>query len=270
MSHSRDTTSNNEMAERETMSNIQQSDQNKQETVLDIENLSKSYANGDGSVEEVLKDIDLTVQDGDFVCLLGQSGCGKSTLLKCIAGLTNPDNGTIDVDRDSIGYVFQEDRLLNWFTVADNIRLALESKGVPESEHQDRIGKYLDLVGLSDTAETYPLELSGGMKQRVSIVRALATEPDILLLDEPFSSLDEITARNLRKGFLEMIWELNQTVLFVTHNASEAAFLSTKIAILDSTTPSYLSEVMSNPLDYPRDIDSEELLQLKKKIISHI
>ncbi|MFC6766112.1 ABC transporter ATP-binding protein [Natrinema soli] len=252
------------------MSDTTHSDEDELETVLEIENLSKSYTNSDGSVEEVLEDIDLTIQQGDFVCLLGQSGCGKSTLLKCVAGLTSPDTGTIKVDRDSIGYVFQEDRLLDWLTVEENIRLVLESKGVPESERQERIERYLDLVGLSDTAEMYPMQLSGGMKQRVSIVRALAIEPDILLLDEPFSALDEITARNLRERFLEMIWELNQTVLFVTHNASEAAFLSTDIVILDSTAPSYLSKEMTNPLDYPRDIDSEAILDLQKEIVSYI
>lgn len=240
------------------------------EVVLDIEDLSKSYGRSDGTVEPVLEDIDLTILRGDFVCLLGQSGCGKSTLLKCIAGLTNPDGGTIDVDRDSIGYVFQEDRLLNWLTVEENIRLALKSKGVPKSEHRDRIDRYLDFVGLSDVADNYPLQLSGGMKQRVSIVRALAIEPDILLLDEPFSSLDEITARKLRQSFLEMIWELNQSVLFVTHNATEAAFLSTKIAILESAAPSHVAKTMENPLDYPRDIDSEEILKLQKEIVTYI
>lgn len=245
-------------------------DRDDPEVVLNIEDLSKSYENNDGSVEPVLEDIDLTIHRGDFVCLLGQSGCGKSTLLKCIAGLTSPDSGTIEVDRDSIGYVFQEDRLLDWLTVAENVRLALESKGVPKAERQERIDRYLDFVGLSNVAKSYPLQLSGGMKQRVSIVRALAIEPDILLLDEPFSSLDEITARNLRQSFLEMIWELNQSVLFVTHNATEAAFLSTKIAILESAAPSHMAKKMDNPLDYPRDIDSEEILKLQKEVVTYI
>lgn len=250
--------------------NRPEEDQETKDVVLDVENLSKSYTNDDGSVEEVLENISLTIHQGDFVCMLGQSGCGKSTLLKCITGLTNPDSGQINVDRDSIGYVFQEDRLLDWLTVGDNIRIALESKGVPESEHDERVTRYLELVGLEGTEDMYPLQLSGGMKQRVSIVRALATEPDILLLDEPFSALDEITARNLRESFLEMIWELNQSVLFVTHNATEAAFLSTEIVVLGSSSPSHISKKMSNPLDYPRDIDSREILDLQKKIVSYI
>lgn len=240
------------------------------DVVLDIDSLSKSYKNSDRSVEHVLEDVDLTIREGDFLCLLGKSGCGKSTLLKCIAGMTGIDSGDVKVDKDSIGYVFQEDRLLNWYTVETNIRLALENKGVPKDEHQERIDKYLDLVGLSDTADMYPSQLSGGMKQRVSIVRALAIEPDILLMDEPFSSLDEITARELRERFLEMIAELNQSVLFVTHNASEAAFLSTRIGILGSTSPSHLTKIMDNPLEYPRDIDSKEILDLQKEIVSYL
>lgn len=240
------------------------------EVVLDVDSLSKSYRNSDGSVEHVLEDVNLTIREGDYLCLLGKSGCGKSTLLKCIAGLTGIDSGAVEVDKDSIGYVFQEDRLLNWYTVETNVRLALENKGVPEEVHQERIEKYLGLVGLSDTADMYPSQLSGGMKQRVSIVRALAIEPDILLMDEPFSSLDEITARELRERFLQMIAELNQSVLFVTHNASEAAFLSTRIGILGSTSPSHLTKVMDNPLEYPRDIDSKEILDLQKEIVSYL
>lgn len=240
------------------------------EVVCQVDNLTKSYRNSDGSVEEVLEDVDLTIKEGDFLCLLGKSGCGKSTLLKCIAGMTDINTGTVTVDRDSIGYVFQEDRLLDWYTVERNIRLALENKGVPKEEHNERIEEYLDLVGLGDTKDMYPSQLSGGMKQRVSIVRALAIEPDILLMDEPFSSLDEITARDLRERFLEMIAELNQSVLFVTHNASEAAYLSTKIGILGSTSPSHLTKMVDNPLEYPRDIDSKKILDLQKEIVSYL
>lgn len=238
-------------------------------TVLEVRDLQKSYEAESGRLH-VLDGISLTVERGEFICILGRSGSGKSTLLKCIAGLYDHDDGSVSVDRSDIGYVFQEDRLLDWLTVRNNIRVILESKDVPEDERHDRIDEYLDIVGLLDVANKYPSQLSGGMKQRVSIARALAVEPDILLMDEPFSSLDEITARDLRESFLDMITQLDQTVLFVTHNATEAAFLSTKIVILESTLPSTIAKELDNPLDYPRDIDSEEVLDLQKEIVSYI
>ncbi len=233
--------------------------------VLDIDGLSKSYGN-----EKVLEDLDLTLEKGDFVCLLGRSGSGKSTLLNCIAGMEDHDSGEIAGNWDMLGYVFQEDRLLNWKTVRNNIKIVLQTKGIPEEEHTERIQKYLDMVGLRENIDDYPLGLSGGMRQRVAIARALAVEPDILLMDEPFSSLDEITARELRQRFLDIITELDQTVLFVTHNATEAAFLANKIAVLGHTNPSEITAKIDNPLDYPRDIDSPEILEFQKEIVAEI
>jgi len=237
----------------------------KEGIVLNVENMQKSYQG-----QKVLHDINLEVRSGDFICVLGRSGCGKSTLLKCIAGLVDPDSGSIRCDRNSIGYVFQEDRLLNWRSVADNIRLVLESKNVPESEHEPRINRYLDLVGLGGIQDKMPSELSGGMKQRAAIARALAIEPEVLLMDEPFSSLDEITAREIRQQCLELIEDLDQTVLFVTHNAREAAFLSSKIIVLQSETPATISASFANELKYPRDINSPDISELENKIIRNI
>ena len=233
--------------------------------ILEVNDLTKSY-----DQELVLDDLDLTLEKGEFTCLLGRSGSGKSTLLNCIAGLEVPDGGEIAGNWEMLGYVFQEDRLLNWKTVRNNLKIILETKGIPEAEHDERIERYLEMVGLARNAMDYPLELSGGMRQRVAIARALAIEPDILLMDEPFSNLDEITARELRESFLEIITELDQTVLFVTHNATEAAFLSTHVAILGSSTPSEITRKFENPLSYPRDIDSPEVLDLKKEIVSYI
>lgn len=233
--------------------------------VLEINDLSKSYGGG-----VVLEDLDLTLEKGDFVCLLGRSGSGKSTLLNCIAGMEDYDSGEITGNWDMLGYVFQEDRLLNWKTVRNNLKIVLKTKGVPKAVHEERIEKYLDMVGLADNIDDYPLELSGGMRQRVAIARALAVEPDILLMDEPFSSLDEITARDLRQQFLDIITELDQTVLFVTHNATEAAFLATKIAVLGHTNPSRITAKIDNPLSYPRDIDSPEILEFQKEIVAEI
>ena len=243
--------------------------QRSQQVLLDVDDLKKSYGSGSSKLD-VFTDFDLELHDGEFICILGKSGCGKSTLLKCIAGLEEYQHGTIRGDYDSIGYVFQEDRLLNWMSTRENIEIVLESNGVPEAEREERIGYYLELVGLNHVADHYPLQLSGGMKQRVSIARALAVEPEILLMDEPFSSLDEITARELRTSFLEMIRELDQSVLFVTHNVSEAVFLSDRIVVLADETPSHVSVNMENPLDYPRDIDSVEVLELKKEIVTFL
>jgi ABC-type nitrate/sulfonate/bicarbonate transport system ATPase subunit len=239
------------------------------DTVLKIEGLEKYYGEGDSRLH-VLHDLTIDIHDGEFICILGKSGCGKSTLLKCVAHLEEYQSGNIKGDFDSIGYIFQEDRLLNWLTVAGNIKIVLESNDVPKSEHSDRIQYYLSLVGLEAVADKYPLQLSGGMKQRVAIARALAIEPQVLLMDEPFSSLDEITARDLRQSFLGMIRELDQSVLFVTHNVSEAVFLSDRIVILESQTPSTISKVIDNPLGYPRDIDSVEVLELKKEIVEYL
>jgi len=237
--------------------------------VLEVRDLQKSYRDGQGRFE-VLDGLDLTLDRGEFTCILGRSGSGKSTLLKCIAGLEDYDGGEILGNTNEIGYVFQEDRLLNWKTVDGNLRIALESEGVPKAEHDERIERYLDLVDLAKNADDYPLTLSGGMRQRVSIARALVIEPEILLMDEPFSSLDEITARDLRKRFLDILTELDQSVLFVTHNATEAAFLAETIVVLEHEPPAEVKTVIDNPLPYPRDIDSEEVQSLKREIISYI
>lgn len=233
--------------------------------VLDVSSLDKSFGS-----EPVLEGLDLTLEKGDFVCLLGRSGSGKSTLLNCIAELEDYDSGEVSGNWEMLGYVFQDDRLLNWKTVAQNLKLVLRTKGVPKEVHDERVHTYLDMVGLAGHEDAYPLELSGGMRQRVAIARALAIEPDIVLMDEPFSSLDEITARELRQRFLDIITELEQTVLFVTHNATEAAFLSTKIAILGHTSPAQITKKIDNPLPYPRDIDSPEILEFQKEIVSYI
>ena len=239
------------------------------ETVLEIRNMKKSYGTGRDRFE-VLDGLDLSLHRGEITCILGRSGCGKSTLLKCIAGLEDYDGGEVLGDTDNLGYVFQEDRLLNWKTVRNNIRIALQSEDVPKAEHDERIERYLDLVGLASNANDYPLSLSGGMRQRVSIARALAIEPSLLLMDEPFSALDEITARELRQKFLEIITELDQSVLFVTHNATEAAFLASRIEVFEHDLPASIERSIDNQLPYPRDVDSEEVQSLKREIISYI
>ncbi|MFB6078016.1 MAG: ABC transporter ATP-binding protein [Halarchaeum sp.] len=208
---------------------------------LELRDIVKYYEKpGQGRVL-VLDEIDLDVEDGAFVSLLGPSGCGKTTLMNVISGLVERTAGTMrrngeDVTPDdlSLGYIFQEPRLLNWKTVAENIEFALEARDVPEAEWDERVERYLGMVGLGDEGDNYPTRLSGGMKQRVAIARALATEPEILLMDEPFSSLDEITARDLRQEMLDIWKDEEKTIVFVTHDINEAAFLSDYIYMMNT------------------------------------
>jgi NitT/TauT family transport system ATP-binding protein len=186
--------------------------------------------------------LDLDVKRGEFVSLLGPSGCGKSTALRLIAGLSTPSSGTVGVShRDSesraghsIGFVFQEPTLMPWASVRDNVRLPLKLAHKPAAEADQRVGKALAQVGLSEFADAYPRELSGGMKMRVSLARALVTDPDILLMDEPFAALDEITRFRLNNDLL-MLWrDLHKTIIFVTHSVFESVYLSQRVLVMTS------------------------------------
>lgn len=242
---------------------------------IELKNGYKTYTQEDGSEFKVLDDIDVVAKDGNFTCVLGPSGCGKSTLLDCMVGLEDLDGGELHIHNKQrngdpiIGYVFQDPRLLNWKTVAGNIKFAMRGIGIPEEEWDERIDKYLEFVGLSEFKEQHPLYLSGGQRQRVAVARALALEPDVLLMDEPFSALDEITARKLREDTLEIAENLEQTILFVTHNAKEAAFLSQQVVVL-SDRPAKVKATLENPLDYPRDLESEDLLDFEREIVTRL
>jgi NitT/TauT family transport system ATP-binding protein len=184
--------------------------------------------------------LDLDVPKGEFVSLLGPSGCGKSTALRVIAGLTSPTSGSVAVSHHagdgrpghSIGFVFQEPTLMPWTSVAENVRLPLKLASVAASESDARIGEALSRVGLSEFAGAYPRELSGGMKMRVSLARALVTDPDILLMDEPFAALDEITRFRLNNDLLALWRKLNKTVIFVTHSVFESVYLSQRVVVM--------------------------------------
>jgi len=184
--------------------------------------------------------LDLDVKRGEFVSLLGPSGCGKSTALRLIAGLTPPSSGTVSVSRrvsearagHSIGFVFQEPTLMPWASVRDNVRLPLRLGQVPMAEADRRIAETLAQVGLSEFTEAYPRELSGGMKMRVSLARALVTNPDILLMDEPFAALDEITRFRLNNDLLELWRKLHMTIIFVTHSVFESVYLSQRVIVM--------------------------------------
>jgi NitT/TauT family transport system ATP-binding protein len=189
-----------------------------------------------------LRNLDLEIEQNDFVSLLGPSGCGKSTALRIIAGLGSHNAGSIDwptamhdvrgEPEREIGFVFQEPHLMPWGTVADNVRLPLRLKKVPRREADERVRNALEMVGLASFADAYPRQLSGGMKMRASIARALVTEPKLLLMDEPFAALDEITRNRLSNDLLE-IWQRSRcTVLFVTHSVYESVFLSNRIVVM--------------------------------------
>jgi NitT/TauT family transport system ATP-binding protein len=206
--------------------------------VVSMRNVSKLFSNG----TLALKDMTLDVQRGEFLSLLGPSGCGKSTALRIIAGLGEASTGEIDwpssqldgrgKPKGDIGFVFQEPTLMPWATVYDNVYLPLRLNGVSKSAARQRIMDVLSAVGLADFTKAYPRELSGGMKMRVSIARALVTQPKLLLMDEPFAALDEITRQKLNDDVLRLWRETGITVIFVTHSVFESAFLSNRIVVM--------------------------------------
>ena len=202
---------------------------------IEIAGVSKRY--GEGAA--VLDAINLAVAKEEFISIIGPSGCGKSTILKLIAGLTPPTGGTIRVEgrtpqnaREIISFVFQDATLLPWRTAKENVALGLELEKVPNARREKVIAALLELVGLKHVAKSYPRELSGGMKMRVSIARALATNPRVMLLDEPFAALDEMSRDRLNEEILRLRAEQNWTAVFVTHSVSEAVFLSDRVVVL--------------------------------------
>jgi len=206
----------------------------------------------------VLQSIDLTIERGEFVTLLGPSGCGKSTMLKLVAGLEPITSGQIQVNgleprhaRRLVSFVFQEATLLPWRTVERNVALALELEARTREDALETTGRLLDLVGLTDVAQSYPRALSGGQKMRVSIARALATKPRLLLMDEPFAALDEINRDRMNEEILRLREASSWTVLFVTHSVAEAVFLSSRVVIL-SPHPGRIAHTISVDLPYPR------------------
>ena len=211
------------------------------------EGLAKQFPSG----VEALRDLNLEISRGQFVSIVGPSGCGKSTFLRLVAGLDAPTSGELHVDgHDPLGlaFVFQDATLLPWRSVAHNITLPLELRREDEDE---RIAQTLALVGLTDFAAAYPAQLSGGMRMRVSIARALVTRPQILLLDEPFGALDEITRQRLNEELLRLWQEDRWTGLFVTHNVSEAVFLSQRVLVMSARPGRILADIPI-PFPYPR------------------
>ena len=206
----------------------------------------------------VLEAINLSVERGEFVSIIGPSGCGKSTLLKLVAGLSPCSSGEIEVNgmtpanaREIMSFVFQDATLLPWRTVQKNVALALELEGRTREEITSTTEKLLEFVGLTHVSDSYPRQLSGGMKMRVSIARALATRPRILLMDEPFAALDEMTRDRMNEELLRLRAEHNWTTLFVTHSVAEAVFLSSRVIVL-APHPGRIAHDVSIDLPYPR------------------
>jgi NitT/TauT family transport system ATP-binding protein len=226
--------------------------------LLKIGNVSKVFGNG----TRALANVDLTLQPGSFTSLLGPSGCGKSTLLRIIAGLARPSSGTLDWPQAShdafgrpdhaLGFVFQEPTLLPWANTLKNVMLPLKLAGVRRDEAEARAAAMLDLVGLKGFERAYPRELSGGMKMRVSIARGLVTKPAILLMDEPFAALDEITRHRLNDDLLRLWEETRFTAVFVTHSVFESVYLSSRIVVM-AARPGRVVADLDNPAPHPRD-----------------
>ncbi|WP_292487911.1 ABC transporter ATP-binding protein [Methanohalobium sp.] len=240
---------------------------------VSIENVSQYFINREGYKTQALKDLNLEIKDKEFVCIIGPSGCGKTTLLRIIAGLENPSSGKVTLDGEKItkpdpkrGMVFQEYSLFPWRTVIRNITFGPEMQGMDKNKSEEIAEEYLKLVGLEQFKNSYPYELSGGMRQRVAIARALANDPEVLLMDEPFGSLDAQT-RNVLQSELLDIWEKKQiTIAFVTHSVDEAVFLADKIVMLTSR-PGKITNIIDVNLPRPRNRTSPDTNQFRDRVL---
>ncbi len=238
--------------------------------MLKTESLSKTFKN---ATEPALSDINLEIDDGEFVCIVGPSGCGKSTLLNLIAGLETPTEGRITLDGEEIKgpgadrvVMFQEPALYPWLNVIDNVKFGMKLAGIPKEERGKKAEKYLKMVHLWDFREYAIHELSGGMKQRTALARALTMDSKIMLMDEPFSALDKQTINKLRAE-LEAIWEeTGRTIIYVTHSVEEALYFADRIIIL-ADRPGVVKSIVEIDLPRPRQLDSEEFVDIRKHLL---
>ena len=247
-----------------------------QSPVITAQNLSLTFQTGDGPVH-ALKDVNLTVDKGDFVSFIGPSGCGKTTFLRTIAALETPTDGVLTVNgmapdearkARAYGYVFQAAGLYPWRTIEGNIRLPLEIMGFSRGDIESRVRNVLELVELAGFEKKYPWQLSGGMQQRASIARALAFDADLLLMDEPFGALDEIVRDRLNEELLSLWARTQKTIAFVTHSIPEAVYLSTKIVVM-SPRPGRITDVIESPLPKDRVLDirdSSEFIEIAHRV----
>ena len=240
---------------------------------IEAKNIVK-YFEHDGNPLKAIGGVNLTVDDGEFVCIVGPSGCGKSTFLRILAGLEKPDDGEILLDGKKLAttgpdriMVFQEGALFPWLTVRDNVEYGLKISGIPEQERNEISNRYLDMMQLTQFANSYTYQLSTGMKQRVAIARALVMDPDVLLMDEPFAALDSQT-RDLLLVEMQLIWQkTKKTIIFVTHNVPEAAVLGSRDAVF-SARPSIVKKSLDIDYKRPRVSEDENLGKYEKEILS--
>ena len=245
-------------------------------TLLEVSHVSQSFAKGSGEPgQTVLEDVSLTVRTGEIVAMLGRSGCGKSSLLRIVAGLSHPTGGNVSIagkpvdgPAEDVAMVFQSFALFPWLTVLDNVEIGPRAIGVPHDETRKRALKAIDTIGLDGFESAYPKELSGGMRQRVGFARALVVQPALLLMDEPFSALDVLTAETLRTDLLDL-WQEGRipikSILMVTHNIEEAVLMADRVVVLASN-PGRIAAEIAIPLAHPRDRLDPEFRQLVEKI----
>ncbi len=243
---------------------------------LTVDHITKRFVKDANEIVESLCDINIKVKDEEFICILGPSGCGKTTLLRIIAGLEHPDSGTVKIDDtvidhpdQKLGMIFQDYSLYPWRTVNENIAFGLELHGVPKEKKDLIVKKYITLAGLIEFGNSYPYELSGGMRQRVAVVRALAVEPTVLLMDEPFGALDAQTRNMLQNELLDIWQKTKKTILFVTHSVDEAVFLADRIVVL-TQRPGRVCEIIPLDLARPRDRTSLEFGKVRRHVLDLI
>jgi NitT/TauT family transport system ATP-binding protein len=252
--------------------------ENKPPVKIEVCSVSKHFtaAPGDkalpkGATFAALEEIDLEIYEGEFVCLLGPSGCGKTTLLNILAGFERPSSGSVLIDGEAVEKphpkritIFQEYALLPWRTVQGNVEFGLEIAGVPKKERSQKVKELLELVGLTGAEALLPRELSGGMRQRVAVARSLAVDPDILFMDEPFGALDALTRIKMEEELVRIWLQKKKTVVFVTHNIDEAAYLADRIVVF-STLPGRIREIIPAYAGRPRDRTSFDFIRLREK-----
>lgn len=241
----------------------------RQSAKIVVRSLNKSFLRKDGSLT-VLQDVDLSVADGEFVCLLGPSGCGKSTLLNIVGGFETATTGEVTIDGSPVSgpdprrvFVFQEYGVFPWASVWDNVALGL--RRLDRAEQHARIAHYIELVGLKGFEKTYPAELSGGMRQRVAVARALAVKPDVVFMDEPLGALDSLTRLKMRAELLRIWQEERMTILFVTHDVEESMQLADRVVVM-SPRPGRIAEIVPISAEHPRDVDSPEYAATKARL----
>jgi NitT/TauT family transport system ATP-binding protein len=242
---------------------------------LEYENVGKQFLTTRGETVVAVKDFSLTVEAGEFICLLGKSGCGKTTVLRMTAGLDSSTSGVITLNgkrisdpNPKVGVVFQEDRLFPWRTIQKNVEFGLELAGLNRQGRREKALHYLDLVGLSGFAHAHPYELSGGMKQRAAIARALVNEPEILLMDEPFGALDAQTRLQMQEELMRICAKEQRTVVFVTHAVDEAVFLADRVVVL-TPSPGRIEEIIKVDVPRPRDRTAPGVIRYTQRIMAH-